>query len=506
MPPPVDLDDLHQRIHRSGLVPAAEVDEYLAGLTPPPNGWTPPDLLEQLVAGRVLTSFQADRIAAGKYKGFVLGPYVILDKIGGGGMGQVFLAEHAEMRRLVAVKVLPVPVGEDTVARERFLREARAAAALNHPNIIRVHDLNREGRLLYLVMEYLYGLNLHDLVNRVGPLSVPFCVHLTRQIALALQHAHELGLVHRDVKPSNVLVSPEGHAKLLDLGLVRSEADVDSKLTAQYGNAILGTADYLAPEQAVDSSNVDIRADLYSLGATAYFMLAGRPLFPEGRTAQKLMWQQWKEPTPLAELRPDLPDGLAEVLHKCIAKKRDHRWQTPLEFLEALAQFPARIEPLDPAIVPAVPQRRWMPTPEIVAAPIAVAPFTAAAEGLTAGSGIHIAVKAPTKSGVTGTRLHLCSDLRPASSASISLTKLPKFASSASQTPIRLSEHLRAPETKTGTESVTVPDGILEAAPPVPSAVVAPRRTSPWLWLAAVTAVAVILVAGVTLALLLPKF
>jgi len=500
MPPPVDLDDLHRRIDRSGLAPTSDVAEYIAGLTQPAGGWTPPDLLEQLVAGRLLTSFQADCIAAGKYKGFVLGPYVILDKIGGGGMGQVYLAEHAEMRRLVAVKVLPVPVGEDTVARERFLREARAVAALNHPNIIRVHDLNREGRLLYLVMEYLVGLNLHDLVQRIGKLSAPFAVHVTRQIALALQHAHELGLVHRDVKPANVMIGPEGNAKLLDLGLVRSEADVDSKLTAQYGNAILGTADYLAPEQAVDSSKVDIRADIYSLGATAYYLFAGRPLFPDGRTGQKLMWQQWKEPTHLMLLRPDLPDGLADVIHKAVAKKREHRWQTPQEFLDALADFPAACEPLDVALLPALPQRRWMAT------------STEAAPEPTDGSSscVHLAARTPNKTSLTGTRLNLRSDLRPTSGTGVILGKLPVVAMSAGLTPGRISHQSRAPETKTGIESLTVPDNVLEAKPIVVDVAKAKpirlRRRVVLPRLTAGLAVAVIVAAGVVLALLLPDF
>ncbi|MGL6077069.1 MAG: serine/threonine-protein kinase [Fimbriiglobus sp.] len=360
MPPPVHVPELLDRVRMSGLCPIADVEALMAEGTPPPGGWTPPELLERLVAWQLLTTFQADRIAAGKYKGFVLGSYVILDRIGGGGMGQVFLAEHAEMRRLVALKVLSVPNPEDTVARERFLREARAAAALNHPHIIKVFDLNRESRMLYLVMEYLPGLNLQEYIGKHGPLSLAAAASIAHQVALGLGHAHEMGLVHRDIKPSNIIIDATGTAKILDLGLVRSEADVDSRLTAQYGNAILGTADYLAPEQAVNSSNVDIRADLYSLGATLYFLLAGRPLFPEGRTAQKLMWQQWKEPEELTNFREDLPSELVQLVKKSIAKQRENRFQTPAEFVEALAPFVGeKVQP--PAeFMPIVPQRRWM--------------------------------------------------------------------------------------------------------------------------------------------------
>src|SRR5262249_26744384 len=158
---------------------------------------------------------------------------------------------------------------EDVVARERFFREARAAAALDHPNIVRVFDLCQEGRLLYLVMEYVDGLSLQALVSKRGPLDVMAAANYARQVAFGLQHAHSLGFVHRDIKPANLLLERTGVVKILDLGLVRSEADAATALTKQLDNkSILGTADYVAPEQAVDSSRVDIRADIYSLGAT----------------------------------------------------------------------------------------------------------------------------------------------------------------------------------------------------------------------------------------------
>ncbi len=385
MPPPADLDELLDRVRKSGLAPRGEVEALAADHSDAPvGGWTPPDLLERLVRDQVLTDFQADRIAAGKYKGFVLGSYVILGRVGGGGMGQVFLAEHAEMRRLVALKVLPVPLTEEPLARERFLREARAAAALDHPHIIKVFDLNREGRLLYLVMEYLAGVNLQELVARSGPLGVAAAVSVATQVCLGLQHAHERGLVHRDVKPANVSIDAAGTAKLLDLGLVRSEADADSRLTAEYGAAILGTADYVAPEQAVDSSAVDGRADLYSLAATLYYLLAGRPLFPEGGAAQKLMWQQWKEPEPLTALRADLPPGLWEVIRKGVAKRKEDRHQTAEGFAAALAPFaPAGLRVPPPAhLMPRLPQRRWM------AGPPCATPTPGSMSGVRLGSGM----------------------------------------------------------------------------------------------------------------------
>ncbi|MGL6096628.1 MAG: serine/threonine-protein kinase, partial [Fimbriiglobus sp.] len=351
-------DELVLRLRRSGLVPPAELDPYLAALPP---GLPPRTVLDRLIADHFLTPFQAERLAAGKYKGFLLGGYIILDKIGAGGMGQVYLAEHTAMRRLVAVKVLNIPVNEDAIAKERFLREARAAAVLNHANIVRVFDLNREGQLPYLVMEYVEGLSLQSHITRNGPVAPPTAADWGRQVALGLQHAHEKGLVHRDVKPGNILVDRHGIVRVLDFGLVRNLDEVDTKLTSQIGGkSILGTADYLAPEQAVDSSAVDIRADIYALGATVYFMIAGHPMFPDGRAAQKLMWQQWKEPPPIRTLKPDVADGLAAVIHKSVAKKADERYQTPQEFADALAPF--AVGPVGPAaeLIPIPPTRRFM--------------------------------------------------------------------------------------------------------------------------------------------------
>ncbi|MBA4067030.1 MAG: serine/threonine protein kinase [Isosphaera sp.] len=357
MPPPTTVDELLDRVRRSGIVSATRLERFLsaqraAGHTPA----TPADLLGRLAAAGLITRFHAEKLAAGKYRGFQLGSYLVLDQIGSGGMGQVYLAEHVNLRRLVALKVLPPQAFEDAVSRERFFREARAAGALDHPNVVRVFDLCQDGKLLFLVMEYVDGVSLQAVVGRHGPLPVGAACHYARQVAFGLQHAHDLGMVHRDIKPANLLLDRAGVVKILDLGLVRSEADADSGLTNRVdGKTILGTADYLAPEQAVDSSKVDIRADLYSLGATLYFLLAGRPLFPDGRTAQKLVWQQIKEPDPVDRVRPGVPPGLTAVVHRLLAKKPAGRYQTPAEVFDALAPFvPEELPPPDPA---------WLPNP-----------------------------------------------------------------------------------------------------------------------------------------------
>ncbi len=358
MPPPKTTDELLDRVRKSGLIPPADLDEAVAAL---PGGLSPKDVLNRFAAERLLTQFQADRLGVGKYKGFCLGSYVILDKIGGGGMGQVFLAEHAEMRRNVAIKVLPLAAMGSPVTRERFLREARAAAALDHPNIVRAFDLSREGQMYYLVMEYVEGVSLQALVARTGKVPVMAAADYGRQIAEGLHHAHERGLVHRDIKPANLLLDRLGGMRILDLGLVRS-SDENSQLTnvTAGGRSILGTPDYLSPEQALDSSSVDRRADVYSLGATVYFLLAGHTMFPEGRTAQKLMWQQWKDPPPIDRVRPDVPAQLAEILHTALAKKPSDRFQTSAEFADALAGWATGPNPPDPDLIRPLPPRRFI--------------------------------------------------------------------------------------------------------------------------------------------------
>jgi serine/threonine-protein kinase len=357
MPAPTTTDQLLTNLRKSGLVPADRLEAALAALTPDDG---PAAVLDRLVEGKLLTPFQADRIQAGKYKGFILGDYVILDQLGGGGTGQVYLAEHNVMHRLVALKVLSASASTDTVARERFFREARATAVMDHPNVIRVHDLRKDGPVYYLIMEYAGGINLQQMVKAKKALDWKNAAAYVRQAAVGLQHIHDHGLVHRDIKPANLLLTHDGTIKLLDLGLVRMGDSYDSSgLTDQVDQSILGTADYLAPEQAVASSRVDIRADIYGLGATLYFLLAGRPMFPDGRTAQKLMWQQLREPVPIRDMRPEIPEGLADVLHKMLKKNPDQRFQTPAEVVKALAPWTREdVPPPDGQLFPEAPARR----------------------------------------------------------------------------------------------------------------------------------------------------
>jgi eukaryotic-like serine/threonine-protein kinase len=338
---------LIDRVRKSRLIDPAVLDALTGTHGDPPVSKSTSGFLRVLVERKLLTKFQADRIGKGQYKGFHLGSYTILDLIGSGGIGQVFLAIHAEMRRHVAIKVVKIKHDEDQ-HHERFLREARTAAMLDHPNIVRVFDLKRDRGFPYIVMEYVDGVPLNALVVNRKPLPYAAAADYIRQTALGLQHAHEAGLVHRDIKPNNLLVDRYGNVRITDFGLVREINDTESQLTAQLGaeGAVIGTVDYIAPEQTMDSSKVDIRADIYSLGATLYYLLAGHTLFPEGRLGEKLMWQQWRDPKPLSEIRSDLPPGLIDVVNKAIAKKKENRYLEPEEFAVALTPYCQGLVPL----------------------------------------------------------------------------------------------------------------------------------------------------------------
>src|SRR5262245_44231777 len=224
----------------------------------------PAELARLLVQEGLLTRFHAGQLLLGSHRKFCIGKYRVLDQIGSGGMAKIFLCEHQHMRHRVAIKVLPAAKAKDPSALERFYREARAIAALDHPNIIRATDIDRFGDVHFLVMEYVEGPNLEDVVKRQGPLGAAETIRYLRHAALGLQHAFDAGLVHRDIKPSNLILDRSGTVKILDLGLARFFRDEKDDLSQRFNEKVLGTADYLAPEQAEEAHKVDIRADIYS--------------------------------------------------------------------------------------------------------------------------------------------------------------------------------------------------------------------------------------------------
>lgn len=349
MPAPTTSDELLAIIRKSEVVDLDRFNAYIEALDQAamlPD--SPKALAALLIRDAILTNFQAEQFLLGHYRGLTVAKYRLLERIGSGGMGQVFLAEHIHLRRRVAVKILPPARAKDPATLGRFYREARAAALIDHPNIARTHDIGQEGALHYIIMEYVDGASLLEIVRKFGPLSVDRAAHYIYQAALGLDHAHNSGIIHRDVKPGNIMVDRQGVVKILDMGLARIYFDETDLLTLQFDDqGVLGTADYVAPEQTVDSHTVDTRADIYGLGCTFYFLLAGHPPFPQGTVAQKVMWHQTQPPRSITEICPNLPQDIASLIHCMLAKHPDNRPQTPAQVAAELEAF-VRSQPIDP--------------------------------------------------------------------------------------------------------------------------------------------------------------
>src|SRR5262245_37076778 len=332
---PASSTEFLDLVKKSGLLSPAKMATLPVDTLPP----EPPKMAAALVKAGFLTKFQASQLLAGRHKGFRVAAYVVLDQLGRGGMGAVYLAEHLELHRKVAIKVLTVGKGEDQkLALERFLREARAAAALDHPNIVRIFDVARHNEAPYLVMEYVDGETLQQVIDRDGAIPYTLAAEFIAQAAAGLQHAFEKGFIHRDIKPGNLMRDKTGAIKILDMGLARSANERDKLTELLDHGAVVGTADFIAPEQAINSPNVDIRADIYSLGATFFSLIIGKPPFA-GNTTQKLLQHQLKSAPTLASLDATLPKGLSAVVAKMLAKKPEQRYETPAEVIGALAPW-----------------------------------------------------------------------------------------------------------------------------------------------------------------------
>ncbi len=329
------------RLDQSGLLDAATLAmarEHAAA------GATARQVADGLVAAGRLTPFQVDGLMSGRSRLLIAGRYAVEDRLGAGGMGSVFRCRHTVMRHTVAVKLIAPDLAREPETVARFRREARAAAALSHPNIVRALEMDEDRGEPFLVMEYVPGETLAALVARAGPLPPDVARNYAAQAAAGLAHAHAAGLVHRDVKPANLLLDEAGVVKVLDLGLARFAAETDDAdgLTRQNA-AMLGTVDFLAPEQAMDSHAADARSDVYSLGATLYFLLAGQAPFAGRNTTEKLVAHQVKEPPSI----PGLSPALAAVLARMMAKDPAARFASMNEVIAALAD-PEQIPPPPP--------------------------------------------------------------------------------------------------------------------------------------------------------------
>jgi response regulator RpfG family c-di-GMP phosphodiesterase len=298
------------------------------------------ELLRKLAELGLITAYQSGRIEAGTVFGLVLGNYRILDRLGAGGMGVVFRAEHIRMRRQVAIKVLPFGPERDPRILRRFFSEVRSIAQLQHPNIVGAIDAGEatdgQGSTLhFFVMEYVPGQDLEQLIRTSGPLPAAKSCDLMHQVAAALAEAHNHNLVHRDIKPSNIQVTPEGQAKLLDFGLARHFRNGMTE-----PGTLLGTLDFMAPEQIQDASTVDIRADLYALGGVLYWCLTGEtPFMSSGNVVQDLASRLQTPPPSLCRKHPELPRELVAVLKRLMALKPEDRFDTPQAVMRALLPF-----------------------------------------------------------------------------------------------------------------------------------------------------------------------
>jgi serine/threonine protein kinase len=340
---PLTVAQFVARLAASGLTTADEVRGFIAQL---PADKQPSDgqgLAREMVRRKVLTEYQAREVFHGRTKGLVYGEYRVLDQIATGGMGQVYKAQHKRMERTVALKVLKENLLESPQAVERFQREVRAAARLDHPNIVAAYDAGEVDGTHYLVLQLVDGTNLKNLVRDHGPLPLPKALDYLVQAALALEYAHAQGVVHRDIKPANLLVDRKGLVKVLDMGLARMEDELrddhqsgPGRLTVS--NQMLGTADYMAPEQAEDTLTADARSDQYALACTLYYLLVGKPPYP-GDTVSQTIAQHVQGPVPsLRAARAEVPEPIDAIVRRMFAKRPEDRFASMTELIEALSE------------------------------------------------------------------------------------------------------------------------------------------------------------------------
>ena len=317
-------------LKKSGLFDADEVDRLVAQIDPPDTK----SFCRELVQRHRLTPFQAKALRQGRYRGLILGNYVVLEKLGEGGMGRVFKARHRRMGRTVCIKVLNSDGRKSPLQVERFRREAQTVAALKHPGIVVAHDADEADGIPYLVMEYIEGKDLAHRVADDGPLPVYEACRILLQAAEALDYAHRQGVVHRDIKPHNLLVTPGGKLKILDMGLARFDSylndnpDASTHFAMTAAGVVMGTVDYMSPEQALNSRHADNRSDIYSLGCTFYYLLTGRPVFEGETVIERLIAHRERNAPALEEAAGQLPRGVSAVFQLMTAKDPQQRYQT----------------------------------------------------------------------------------------------------------------------------------------------------------------------------------
>jgi len=305
---------------------------------------TPQEAAQRLVKQRLITPFQAERLLAGRSRGFFIDEYKIREILGVGGMGCIYVAENLKNKERVALKVLTSNNELDAGMLTRLKLEAQAGIKLNHPHVLKTHKIANTGAVLYVAMEFVKGVSLHEVIALGGPINWSQGCDLFHQAANGLSHAHEMGMVHRDIKPANFIVDRAGNLKVLDFGLalLSEELDEEFSLAMIFGHECLGTADFIAPEQSINSSKVDCRADIYSLGCTMYLTLTGHFPFPFDTTPKKLEAHRTKQARPVRELNEEIPQEVADIIKKMMSKRPEHRFRNCEEVAQALSPFAKR--------------------------------------------------------------------------------------------------------------------------------------------------------------------
>jgi serine/threonine protein kinase len=349
----VPLEKIISSLTECGLMSTAEVEKFIESLPAESRPTTGKELAESLYRRKKLTKFQVQAVYQGKTRGLVMGNYVVLDRLGKGGMGQVYKARHRVMERVVAIKVLPSEATKSEEAVKRFQREVKAMARLSHRNIVTSHDADEHKGMHFLVMEYVEGKDLALLVKERGPLSLRQAVECVLQAARGLDYAHQQGIVHRDVKPQNIILDHAGTIKILDMGLARIRVDMENETFASLASLtqtgqVMGTVDYMSPEQAIETRLADARSDIYSLGATLYYLLCGTPPYPGDTVAKRLMAHRLSPIPSLREGRPEIPETLDRLFQSLLAKHPSNRPSTMHDVAKALDAEFDRIAPEAP--------------------------------------------------------------------------------------------------------------------------------------------------------------